>query len=177
MERKRRGIVNKECKECGFQGKPNVEGICKSCEEVEDQEGRKVCKQCKEVSNEDDGIQCDNCGNWCHAECEDLSKLLFKELHKDTSMLWFCKSCNPKVITYLDEAKKLKDDNNEMKNELRELKEENVEAMKKVPAIENASKSEDKNTNDSNKEIREELKILKKQMALFQQKIENLDKK
>ena len=46
MERKRRGIVNKECKECGFQGKLNEEGICKSCERVEDQEGRKEGRRC-----------------------------------------------------------------------------------------------------------------------------------
>ena len=44
-------------------------------------------------------------------------------------MLWFCKSCNPQVLIHLEEAKKLRTDNKEIKNELKELREENEEVM------------------------------------------------
>ena len=141
--RKRRGMI-RECKECGFKAKLNEEDICKCCEDQERQvsseptskESKDTCKHCKKkVRDDDEGIQCDKCTSWSHPPCENISTILLRALEKDESMLRFCKACNPHILAQLEEAEKYKDNNNEMKHELKVLREEKDKAIEKISTI------------------------------------------
>lgn len=39
------------------------------------------------------GIQCDQCQNWTHAGCSDVSKGMYDQLGSHLELSWYCPSC------------------------------------------------------------------------------------
>lgn len=195
-----RGQKTKECRECGYYGRLNAADQCGSCEDSETgssrrgQDGRQrhdECKHCsKRVGDRDQGIQCDQCGYWIHAQCEKVSPQLYNSIESGETKLWFCGECSAQVKKNLEEAKKLKKDNAEMKKELNGLKEgiekmikkmkeyrQVVEVMQKRDGREQGSGREKQNKREEITQLREEMKEFTRQMKGMQDKIIEVERK
>lgn len=102
---KGRGARKKICKDCSYQGRLNEEEICRSCEDDdkrkkaarEKDESESNCKTCKDiVKNDARGLQCDKCEGWYHAECQQVSRDMYKVLQVYEDEVWYCKGCKAK---------------------------------------------------------------------------------
>ncbi len=109
--------------------------------------------------------------------CEGISTTLLRALEKNESMLWFCKTCNPHILAQLEIAEKYKNDYNEMKDELKVIREEKDEAMEKLGNLMEIVEKSKKSTGSGTNEVEVELTKLKKRMEEFQHKIYKMDKK
>ncbi|KAK7084508.1 hypothetical protein SK128_017986 [Halocaridina rubra] len=103
----------KRCKECGYLGKMNEVQNCGSCKmEGKKNISRKVCTYI--VSQNDEGLQCDGSQGWYHREYEEVKKSLYLELGKIVGMCWHCSDCKTEIKTNHEDAKKLKEMNEEL---------------------------------------------------------------
>ena len=65
---------------------------------VVEKQPRLLCPPCKsECENEQNCISCDNCHNWFHFECTNLSKRAFDQFCQNESLLFICQICKNKT--------------------------------------------------------------------------------
>ena len=59
---------------------------------------RLLCPPCKlECKDQQDCVCCDNCHNWFHLECTNLSRRAFDQLCQNESSLFICQICKNKT--------------------------------------------------------------------------------
>ncbi|XWS35897.1 hypothetical protein CRYUN_Cryun20dG0036300 [Craigia yunnanensis] len=72
-----------------------AELLCKHCAKL--QKSKQYCGICKKIWHHSDGgnwVCCDGCNVWVHAECDNISSKLFKDLeHTD----YYCPECKTKL--------------------------------------------------------------------------------
>ncbi|XP_077212571.1 histone-lysine N-methyltransferase ATX4-like isoform X2 [Tasmannia lanceolata] len=83
---------------------PKGQFLCKHCSRL--LSSKQYCGICKKIWHHSDGgnwVRCDGCKVWVHAECDNISNNVFKDL-KDTD--YFCPDCKAKFNFELSDTEK-----------------------------------------------------------------------
>lgn len=106
----------RQCRECGTHSASQWNIDYSMCEHCNQKRRRaNVCPLCGHGYANHKSVQCDSCSRWIHATCDNISDEMYKNLEKDTSILYVCKPCR-------DEVEQIKRDyKRDMKPELLEM--------------------------------------------------------
>lgn len=89
-----------------------------------------------------DGLECEICERWFHCKCEAVPSATYKALEQDKALHWYCSGCSSGVINIW---KKLRERQDQLDDELRQIKEE-VKGLKggvvKIEQLEDMVKQE-----------------------------------
>jgi len=119
--------------------------------------GSNSCGKCsKMVKEKDDAVLCEWCNLWFHIRCHEMPKALYKEMktYRYEGLKWFCVNCkdvignmtklNDKVVGLESELKKAEAQmlvrNDQIENEMRDLKRNMDEAKRNAVAREEFQK-------------------------------------
>ena len=82
----------------------------------------KKCGKCKKVVN-DKGLICEYCIQWYYIFCEDITDEKYASINDSGEQThWFCKSCNTKALEVLHLVQNMKEENDKLWKEIKEVK-------------------------------------------------------
>ena len=116
------------------------------------------CGKCSKYVKE--GIACEDCAKWYHPKCQNVkqSEIEYLNSTKDTTCIWICDKCKDIRKNEKEEFKKIIRENEEMKVQINEIK-NNEETDKKLQQV---AQEKDKLEKEKAHLVEENLKLTKK---------------
>ena len=80
------------------------------------------CLKCTDIVNKDSkALQCDLCRQWVHISCANVGVKAYSTLQSLNGSMWLCESCQEELPNIPKELAALKEENNALRLQLREL--------------------------------------------------------
>lgn len=156
------GCKREECRSCGFLAPVDENKRCEGCQNIDaagaaadaginkhsqqvvvgkqkspDNEAAPCGKCNKEVKEETKAVECDNCALWYHLQCTKVSARLYEEINEGNGeSVWHCDTCKGVVKGMITEIEKLKEENEQLRIDMKCVIEHNKNLNQKLKEIE-----------------------------------------